>query len=379
YKPLAHKLRDLHARGHFNPVFFNDGRMVMEYVSKRLHQLDPKLMKQMREPGLEYFQDNDIYAHFISGQGANGAVGRLVRQESGEFNLEDYHSYEPAHLSMPLYDKEPNCFIEGEGRIAMLDSVTGSQAPAEYYVAGCPDKKTHIGPTATILNLIQKCQKDPQVVVDTFNDLFASWHEQGLFEGCASPNKYSLFLKYILGSEGDQQNPASGLSYFTAHPDQQTTRGLGIQAKDGNRAAQAVLLFSAYRQADFMIESLRNENYNGGNPTRVLTKTELQDGNTEAKGRLKLVTYTGGLARGYHDDYPDCWNLIQNRLRRAFGEQVELVYVEPQAKFDGAIELAEDVVSSKISYPIVTEPKTNQWTDWASAQIKKFTELKLSL
>lgn len=242
----------------------------------------------------EHLKPGDTVYHFISGQGLGGGSAKV----SPNYDSVDYLCKEPGHQAMP--GLEENLLVEGPARMNRVDAVTDIKGAAEPYCAGGNDNDKDTGPKATIYNLLQLSTSDKA--------------------------KFQEALILLNKKAGTNITPeiftASSLINL-AQSNKLTTREIGNQAKAGDLLSQAILMFTADRLADFMINLIKTEDrVSESNP-------------------LGLISYSSGFAQSLHDNHPPAWTKLQTRLTEALGPGAKLMLCKPEEGFDGTIELAK--------------------------------------
>jgi hypothetical protein len=104
------------------------------------------------------------------------------------------------------------------------------------------------------------------------------------------------------------------------------TRDIDKAVESGDLFAQALMVYSATRIADFLIDTIQREQ-------RV-----------SAEHPLKMISFSGGWMRGLSKNCPQAWNKLETRLQEVFGKDLKLHYVKPEDGFDGTIELAKNAL-----------------------------------
>lgn len=239
----------------------------------------------------------DLVYHFISGQGFGGVSARLDQ----ELEVKEFSNKEPGHQEMLLAQEYES--VEGSERQEVIDAYAVqhklriTKGCAEPYVAGGNDKNRQAGPKATIYYL-------------------RGLNDEKLTEAIQKLSLTAFDNKERL-SASDFKN--SSLS----QADGITTKSIGDAAQSGDVFAQAILIFTASRVADVMINTLSTENrFN-------------QD------QKPKLISYSGGLAKAFFQECPLAWRKLEDRLQVKFGKQVLLKFIEPRRNMDGTIEALE--------------------------------------
>lgn len=233
----------------------------------------------------------DLVYHVIGGQGLN-AGSALVGDAC---TVTGYQCNEPGHQEMPLV--EENLLIEGPERKNKVDPVTGIKAAAEPYCAGGNVDDLSTGPTATVNHI---CSLSGAKLNEALSAL---------------SNKTGIGLDAVKF----QQSPLFALSKETKF----TTRDIGKAATQSDPFAQAVMIFTAGRIADFMIDLIQKEN-------RV-----------NSEHPLKMISLSGGWMENLSQNCPQAWNLLETRLQDSFGKELKIYFVKPEQGFDGTIELAK--------------------------------------
>ncbi len=265
--------------------FGNDTQMNMKFAVKNFRDLV--------QPG------NTVY-HFISGQGFNGASARVAN----DYDISDFMCKEPGHQAMIGVDE--NLLIEGDLRKDRVSPVSKLKATVEPYVVGGNDADPATGPKATIYNLYNLYNEDKAKFKSALELL---------------SKKTGLNISTELFEASALLEPTKST--------QLTSKIIGQQAQAGDALAQAVIMFTADRVADFMIHLINTEN-------RV-----------SKENPLGLISYSGGLANCFHNEYPQAWNKIETRLKEALGPGAKLMLCKPEAGYDGTIELAKFALDNK--------------------------------
>lgn len=273
----------------YNVYIHNDGR----------EQLGCAVLSFKDQAGLE---PGDTVYHFISGQGFGGVSGQL----DSELNVVNFENNEPGHKLMPGLKK--NIQIEGYERTIKKDFVTGITGAAEPYVAGGNDDDPNSGPKATFYSI---------------NNIISKYNEK------AETNTLFLDLlqstKPIISNLNYEDYEASLVKKTFDEQGKITTKDIGEAAQKGDKLAKAILVFTASRVADVMINTIKSE-----------------DRFTNDK-KPKLISYSGGLAKCFQNECPEAWLKLESKLQKELkSEKLKLRFIEPKENMDGTVEALEE-------------------------------------
>lgn len=258
--------------------FSNDTQMNMRFAMRNFaNELKP----------------GDLVYHFIAGQGLGGGSAVV----SPGYDLQNYFCDEPGHQAMP--NVEDNLVVEGETRKNRIDAVTNIKAAADPYCAGGNPKDKTTGPKATIYHLVELAKSNPQRF------------QQAL-----------TLLKTKSGVNFDSSSFEASPLVKKAQAGNVDNRDIEAMTKQGDLFANALMIFTADRIADFMVDIIKKEN-------RITQENP-----------LTMITCSGGWINGLYN-CPSAWKQIEFRLKHDFGDGVRLKIIKPEEGFDGTIELAK--------------------------------------